>query len=93
MGFQLNIKDRNTVELARAMSRKSGKSVTQTIRDALEQADDARNRDTAARTAEILATLRSIPGDRPPDSAGRTSREIVQQFHAAEWQEQYGSDS
>ena len=37
MGVQLNIKDERTVDLARALAERLGQSVTQTIREALEE--------------------------------------------------------
>lgn len=92
MGVQLNIKDRTTIELARTLAKRNGKSVTATIREALEQADRARRREAETRTAEILASLRLIAFEEPPELKGKSSREIIKAFHEQEWREQYGPD-
>jgi hypothetical protein len=66
MATQLNIKDPDTVRLARTMAQQSGKSVTATIREALEQADAASAAATKARAEQILAELRAM-NPRPRD--------------------------
>ncbi len=53
MGVQLNIKDPETVRLARALAEKTGRTVTETIRSALEQVIADRDADVRHRMAEI----------------------------------------
>lgn len=92
MATQLNIKDPATIELARTLARRSGRSVTATIRDALERENTTREDESAARADQLLAELRNIPAQLPPELAGKSSRQIVQEFHEQEWQDQYGRD-
>ena len=56
MGVQLNIKDPETVRLARALAQATGQPVTKAIRQALER--ELREMDTER--AERLARLRNI---------------------------------
>lgn len=56
MGVQLNIKDPETVRLARALAEATGQPVTKAIRQALERELQAMDTDRAER----LAKLRSI---------------------------------
>ena len=53
MGVQLNIKDPETVRMARELAGQTGRSVTETIRSALERA-------YTEREAEIEATIRDV---------------------------------
>ena len=77
MGAQLNIKDAKTVELARDLAKQLGKTVTETIRLALE-------REAAARVAEREETLRIVEeisaqfrAHLHPDMVGKTSKELM----------------
>jgi antitoxin VapB len=63
MGVQLNIKDPETVRLARELAGRTGKSVTETIRAALER--EVREAELAARQRrskfeEMIAGSRSL---------------------------------
>ena len=84
MGVQLNIKDEATVLLARRLADSTGRSVTETIRLALE-------RDMAAREVERLEFHRRIKqiadqfrADMPSDWHGRTSKQIMDDIHDAD---------
>lgn len=92
MATQLNIKDPETIALARTMAKRSGRSVTATIRDALEQVDAANAEAAKVRGEQLLAELREIPVELPPDLVGKTSDQIIREFHEMEWQDRYGRD-
>jgi hypothetical protein len=85
MATQLNIKDPETIALARTMAQRSGKSVTATIRDALEQVDAANAAATKARAEQILAALRVInPNPREllsPEWRDKSSVEIANSIY------------
>ena len=55
MGVQLNIKDPETVRLARALAERSGLSMTETIRAALEREFREREEMLRTRCKEIIA--------------------------------------
>ncbi|MDP1025619.1 type II toxin-antitoxin system VapB family antitoxin [Sphingomonas sp. KR1UV-12] len=57
MGVQLNIKDPETVRLARELADKTGRSITETIRGALEQAIAEREADVKRRSAAVRALV------------------------------------
>ncbi len=90
MGVQLNIKDPETVRLARELAGQTRRTVTETVRAALEKMAEEREEAIARRKAAILAAVRSIPFDHP--DRGKGARAIVKEFHEQEWQEQYGRD-
>ena len=85
MATQLNIKDPETVALARTMATRNGKSVTATIRYALEQADAGSAAATKARAEQILAKLRAInPNPRAllaPEWRDKSSVEIANSIY------------
>lgn len=62
MGVQLNIKDEATVRLARSLADATGKSVTETIRIALEEQAARREEAVAAKLARIQATVAGARG-------------------------------
>lgn len=77
MATQLNIKDPETVRLARELAGKTGKTVTETIRSALEAVNDRREREIAEkikRANEIVAEFQRLM---PDDWRGKTSKEIM----------------
>ena len=67
MGVQLNIKDGETIRLARELAAQAGTSVTETIRVALEAAARKREAESDAQLADMIAfseeAFRTIPGD------------------------------
>ena len=92
MGQQFNIKDAETIRLARELAEASGETITATIRRALER----EHRERHAKVQEVLDRIREMTADfradLSPELAGKASRNIVQDFHEQEWQEQNGHD-
>lgn len=81
MASQLNIKDPETVALARKLAAESGKAMTTVIRDALER--EARARE--ARIAESLEAIMAISAEfrrkMPPEWHNMTSKEIMDEIY------------
>lgn len=77
MGVQLNIKDPETVRLARELAGKTGRSVTQTIRTALEQAMAEQADERAVRRVAIDAAARRVRELLPANVQGKSSRELM----------------
>lgn len=77
MGVQLNIKDERTVQLARDLAAKLGKSVTDTIREALEEKAQAQHEQRAAKLARLNAIADTFQRNLPAEWRGKTSREIM----------------
>lgn len=75
MGVQLNIKDQETVRLARKLANATGRSVTETVRSALEQADLDREAEIAARIAAIDALVEEVQRKMTPEMRKITSKE------------------
>jgi hypothetical protein len=90
MGVQLNIKDPETVRLARELAGQTRRTVTETVRAALEKMAQEREEDFARKKATILAAIRSIPLEN--SNGDKDSVAIAKEFHEQEWQEQYGRD-
>mgnify|MGYP003345761734 FL=1 len=90
MGLQLNIKDPETVRLARELAGQMRRTVTETVRAALEKMAQEREEEVARKKAAILAAVRSIPFENP--NSDKDSVAIVKELHEQEWQEQYGRD-
>ena len=81
MGVQLNIKDPETVRLARDLAGKSGKSVTETIRAALEKAHVEREADIAARLAIIDDIVERVQQKMTPEMRKITSKEAMDSIY------------
>ncbi|GGA41611.1 type II toxin-antitoxin system VapB family antitoxin [Sphingomonas psychrolutea] len=81
MGVQLNIKDAETVQLARDLAKATGQSVTGVVKGALQR--DFQHH-LAAR-AEKIRRIDDIIGDfgrnLPPDWVGKTSKEIMDSIY------------
>jgi antitoxin VapB len=90
MGVQLNIKDPETVRLARELAGQTRRTVTETVRAALQKMAEEREEAIARKKAAILAAIRAIPFDHPAAVEGSVA--IAKDFHEQEWQEQYGRD-
>lgn len=77
MVVQLNIKDAETIRLARELAGATGRSVTETIRAALER----EHREREERLQESLQRVRDISAQfrahMPPEWQGKTSKEIM----------------
>lgn len=81
MGVQLNIKDPETVRLARELAGHTGLSLTETIRGALER--DLREREAAyeAKIARVREISDSFRRNMPPEWHGKTSKEIMDEIY------------
>ncbi len=81
MGVQLNIKDPETVRLARELAEKSGRSVTETIRHALEKLDADRDAEIAARFAAIDSIVEEVQRKMTPEMRKVTSKEAMDSIY------------
>lgn len=81
MGVQLNIKDAETVELARKLADATGQSVTAAIKSALRREMDVRDAEIATKIARMNAAVDEFRKHLPPDWEGKTSREIVDSIY------------
>lgn len=81
MGVQLNIKDAQTVRLARELAGATGHSVTETIRTALEQAKADREADIAARLAQIGAIISDGRNYLAPEWRNKSLKEIMDSIY------------
>lgn len=70
MGVQLNIKDRATAELARSLAAELNKSVTETVREALEEKRRRQDAVTAERIRVALEIARESAKLWHPDTVG-----------------------
>ncbi len=80
MGVQLNIKDPETVRLARTLAEQTGRTVTDTIRAALEQAIADRDADVARRVADIQSIVAEMHRS-DPSLATLSSRELMDSIY------------
>ena len=81
MGVQLNIKDAETVRLARELADSTGQPITTAIRIALEhevQRREAEIQETLRRVKEISREFRA---NMPADWHGKTSKEIMDEMY------------
>lgn len=81
MGVQLNIKDEETVRLARDLATQLGKTVTETVREALEEKARARQAEIKARSEAIQALVEEIRAKMPPEVRGLSSKEIMDSIY------------
>lgn len=81
MATQLNIKDAETIRLARAAAAHRNVSVTRAIRDALER--DARDREAEVqrRIAAIKAAVAEFQAVMPPEWRHTTSKELMDSIY------------
>lgn len=81
MASQLNIKDPETIRLARELAKARGSTVTGVIKAALER--EALERE--AKIAESLAVVKEISAEfrrnMPPEWHGKTSKEIMDEIY------------
>lgn len=75
MGVQLNIKDPETIRLARELAGRSGRSVTETIRMAL--TEEARRRETnlADKMTRLEAMIKEVRANMTPEMRLISSKE------------------
>ena len=77
MGVQLNIKDPETVRLARELADSTGRTVTETIRAALAREVAGREADYAALMAQLTAELSAIRSSLPAELREMLSKEAM----------------
>lgn len=81
MGVQLNIKDERTVQLARDLARQLGKSVTDIIREALEEKANAREAQIAAKIARINAVVDDMRARMSAETRAMTSKQLMDSIY------------
>lgn len=81
MGAQLNIKDSETIELARTLATKLGKSVTATIREALEEKARRQDAELQEKIDRLNAIVDEFQKDMPEEWRGKTSKEIMDEIY------------
>lgn len=81
MGVQLNIKDAVTAELARDLANELGKSVTETVREALEEKRRRREDEIAETVRATMAIAREARDHWHPSTAGMTSKELMDELY------------
>lgn len=84
MGVQLNIKDAETVQLARDLADATGQSVTAAIKAALKTRIDQQEAEVQARIARIDAIATEFRKNMPPEWHGKTSSEIMDSIYTAD---------
>jgi antitoxin VapB len=75
MGVQLNIKDAETVRLARQLAEATGQPVTQVIRAALERELQRREEEFSELLAKVKEISREFVESIPPEMRGKSSKE------------------
>lgn len=81
MGVQLNIKDPETVRLARELAGATGKTVTETIRKALEDAIAEREKVYAEKLARIEAIADKFRRHMPEEWHHMTSKQVMDSIY------------
>lgn len=81
MGVQLNIKDETTVRLARDLARQLNKTVTETIRDALETTQREREAQRERRLGDMMAFAKEAHDAMPADVKKLTIKEIMDSIY------------
>lgn len=77
MGTQLNIKDAETVELARDLAKQLNKSVTETIKEALVEKARVRETEIESRIADMNALVDQIRAEMPAEVLKMRSRDVM----------------
>jgi len=78
MGVQLNIKDAETVRMARELADATGQPVTQVIRQALERELERREEEKKAYIDRLREIAREFRADIPDDLRKMSSREWME---------------
>ena len=81
MGIQLNIKDAETVRLARALADATGQPVTKAIKLALEAELQRREVELEAKIARVHEISREFRANMPKEWRGKTSKEIMDEIY------------
>ena len=81
MGVQLNIKDAETVRMARELADATGQPVTQVIRQALERELQRREADKQAYMSRLREIAREFRAHMPEELRGLTSKEWMDSIY------------
>lgn len=81
MGVQLNIKDPETVRLARELAGRTGLSITQSVRAALQRDLDAREAEVQERIRRVIEIADNFRRHMPADWHGKTSKQIMDEIY------------
>ncbi|WBH15917.1 type II toxin-antitoxin system VapB family antitoxin [Sphingomonas radiodurans] len=81
MGVQLNIKDPETVRLARELAGKTGKTVTETIRTALEREWAEREKLLEEKRLRIEDAIANFRRHMPEEWKTMTSKEVMDSIY------------
>ena len=81
MGVQLNIKDAETVRLARELADASGRSVTETIRAALWKERESHKLEVERRKTSLREIVAYVQTNMPDGWRGKTSKEIMDELY------------
>lgn len=81
MGVQLNIKDPETVRLARELADATGQPVTQAVRQALEGALRRREEEKQEFIDRVKELSREFVASIPPEMRGKTSKEWMDSIY------------
>jgi antitoxin VapB len=81
MGVQLNIKDAETVRMARELADATGQPVTQVIRQALERELQRREEEIQTTIAAVNEIVAEFQRNMPDEWRGRTSKEIMDSIY------------
>ena len=81
MATQLNIKDPHVVGLAEKLARQSGRSMTATIRDALEREDRDREALIEERIRAVNEIIDEVRRTMPPETRAMTSWQIMESIY------------
>ncbi len=84
MGVQLNIKDPETVRLARALADATGKSVTETIRAALESVQQQRLHLDRQKRDRVAAAIADVRRHMPAEWQSMTSAQVIDDVYEEE---------
>jgi antitoxin VapB len=81
MGVQLNIKDARAAELARGLAKQLGKSVTEVVREALEEKHERREAEIRRRIQAVLAITDGLKDRWDPETRHMTSKELMDSIY------------
>jgi len=81
MGAQLNIKDAETIRLARELAEATGQPVTQAIRHALERELQRREDEIQETIRQVKEISREFIASIPPEMRGKTSKEWMEAIY------------
>lgn len=81
MGVQLNIKDAETVRLARELADATGQPITKAIKQALERELQRREADIEETIARVKEISREFVASVPAEMRGKTSKEWMDDLY------------